>query len=426
MVAAASVFAAPDERRMSLRDALDLSREHAYDIQSAYHDSLAAEHGLRVAKTAWFPSVGVLASAFAFHPLDPLGVGSIQVGDEWQDVYVTDLRLTYPIFTGGRRTNDIRRQRENVRAAGSDLSALRLSAAYECRQAYIGLLIADRIVGATQASLERVEIIRQDVANLHAAGMADSVDILDTQLSVRQVRRLLEENRTRRRNASAYLASLLDLPTDADIVPTEPIPTPSLDASVRPAGRDAVSRRPELAAVDHRISAAHYRHSIVRANLLPVVNTMGGYALVKPDVGGLGGDWQDLWWVTLSLSWDLSLGGKEFSESSQALETVRSLEVQRSSLENSLILQMQIAWNNLEEAYNVFVLREEESAIAERRFRLAEEQREAGQITVNRSLELEAELTQTGQEFETARLRFFAAWNDYLYAIGSDALWGGF
>jgi outer membrane protein TolC len=429
LLAAPSTPAASDEIRLSLRDAIDLGRENAYEVQAAYHDSLAAEHGLSAAKRAWFPSAGVLANALAFYPIDPInpfGPGPVQLGSDWQNVYVTNLRLNYPIYTGGRRTNGIRRSRESARAAASDLSASRLSNVYECRQAYIGLLIADRIVDATEASLARIEIMRQDVANLHAAGMADSVDILDTQLSVRQVRRLLEESRTRRLNASAVLARLLGLSTDVVIMPTEAVPAPSLDSSARPPAREAVSRRAELAAMDHRISAATHERSMVRANLLPVINTMGGYAVVKPEVGSLGGDWQDLWWVGLSLSWDLNLGGKEFSESAQALEKVRMLEMQRRALESALALQAQVAWNNVEEAYNLFRLRDEEYAIATRRFELSEGQRQAGQITVNRALELEAELTQAGQEFETARLRFFAAWTDYLYAIGSDALWGGF
>jgi outer membrane protein TolC len=56
---------------------------------------------------------------------------------------------------------------------------------------------------------------------------------------------------------------------------------------------------------------------------------------------------------------------------------------------------------------------------------LAEDKQKAGQMTVNRLLELEAELTETEQQFEAARLKYFAAVTDYLYAVGSDAIWGG-
>lgn len=413
------------ELKLSLADALRLARENAFDVKAAYHDSLAAEYGLSVAKMAWFPTAGVTANALAFHPFDPLELGPIQIGADWHEVYVANLRLSMPLYTGGRRRNDIRIKKENVQAASFDLSASRLSNAYECRQAYIGLLIADRVVRATEKSLERIEIINEDVENLHSVGMADSIDILETQLSLRQVQRQLEETRTQRRNASAALARILGLAGDVTISPVESIPSPSLDEGPMP-GPEAVAMRPELAALEHRILAAGHQRSLVKGDLLPVITGMGGYAFVRPEVGDLGGDWQDIGWLGLTLSWDLNLGGQEWRAADQALENMRMLEMRRKDVEKGLTLQAQIAWNNMEEAYKLSQIRGEEFDLARQRFRLAEEKRKVGQMTANRFLELEAELTQTEQEFEAARLRFFAARTDYLNATGSNLIWEGF
>ena len=73
----------------------------------------------------------------------------------------------------------------------------------------------------------------------------------------------------------------------------------------------------------------------------------------------------------------------------------------------------------------MYEINRDEYSIAKRRFGLAEGMRNAGQMTVNRLIELEADLTETEQHFEAARLRYFAAVTDYMYAIGSDALWEG-
>jgi outer membrane protein TolC len=152
---------------------------------------------------------------------------------------------------------------------------------------------------------------------------------------------------------------------------------------------------------------------------------MGGYALVRPEVGAFGGDWQDMGWLGLTLSWDLSLGGGDFRAADQALERMRTLEMQRKDLETQLTLRAQIAWNDMEKTYKLSQIRGEEFDLATRRFRLAEEKRKVGQMTANRFLELEAELTETEQQFEVARLRFFAARTDYLYATGARELGGG-
>ena len=413
------------ERRISLTEALRLAEENATPVKAAVHDSLSAEHGLSAAKDAWFPTLGVTGNAFGFHPQDPLGIGPLALPADWSEVYATNLRLNYPIYTGGRRSNDIGRQKESLNAASSQISVERLTNAYESRRAYIGLLIAERMVEAARASLARVGLIRTHVGNLHAAGMADSLDILEAEISLRGANRFLEEARGDRQNASAALARLLALPGDETIVPTEPVPDPEPPSAEPPAPAD-IAGRPELAAASHRIESARYQKSIVSAGYLPVVNGMGGYALVKPDIGEREGEWQDIWWLGLTLSWDLNLGGQEFSQSKQASEAVRSLEMRRKDLEDALLLQARIAWNNVSEAYNVYAIRRDEYSLASRRFALAVDVQKAGRMTVNRLLELEADLTQTQQQFEAARLRYHAAVTDYLYAVGSGAIREGF
>lgn len=415
------------ERRISLKEALVLAQENAFEVKAAYHDSLAAEQGLRAAKSAWYPTLGVLGGAFALHPQDPIGTGPLQIDPDWNSIYMANFRLTYPIYTGGRRPNEIGRQRENLRAESADLASARLANAHETRQAYIGLLIADRMLGAAEASYRRVSVICTHVQNLFAAGVADSIDVLETEISLRAARRMVEEMHTRERNASARLASILAVPVDQTIVPTEAVPEPappSSKASGAAAAPD-VSGRPELLALDHRISAAQYQRAIVKSGLLPAVSGLGGYALVRPDLGIGEAQWQDIWWVGLNLSWDINLGGQERAQSGQALEAIRSLEMTRLDARDSLALQATIARNNIEEAYAIYGLSREELGIAERRFALAEDKQKAGGMTVNALLELEAELAQTEQQFEAARLKYFAAVTDYLYAVGSDALWEG-
>jgi outer membrane protein TolC len=412
---------AQSEAKISLAEALRLAEENAFQVKAAAHDSVSAQHGLRAAKDAWFPTFGVTGNAFGFHPQDPLGIGPLALPADWSEIYATNLRLNYPIYTGGRRSNDIGRQKETLGAASSQLSAERLANAYECRRTYIGLLIADRVAESANASLARVELIRAHVGNLHAAGMADSLDVLEAEISLSGAKRLVEEARGERQNASDALARLLGLPGGGVIAPTEFIPDPQPLTTEPPVVFD-IAGRPELSAASHEIESARYRKSMVSAGYLPVVNGMGGYALVKPNIGERESAWQDIWWLGLTLSWDLNLGGQEFSQSKQAAETVLSLEMRRKDLESALLLHARVAWNRIGETYNVYAIRREEYSLASRRFTLAVDVQKAGRMTVNRLLELEADLTQTQQQFEAARLQYHAAVTDYLYAVGSGAI----
>jgi outer membrane protein TolC len=429
VLAAAGARAAPagtdEELRVTLNEALALALDHAFHVKAAQHDSLAAEQGLRAARSAWWPNVSVTGNAIGLRPEDALSLGLFEIAPEWHSIYVANLSLRYPIFVGGRRISEIRRTRETLGAADAGVDAARLLSAYQCRQAYVGLLLAERMVRAAEASLERVEIIRRDVDNLFASGMADSVDVLETELSIRRMRRLLEDSRNERRNASATLARRLGVAADRTIVPTEPVPTPDPESDTRLAGPEPPVDRPELTALAHQIEAARYQYDGVKADYWPAVNGLGGLSVVRPDLGQPGVDWRDIWFVGLSLSWQLNIGGTQFAQSAAALEQMKSLEMTRKDLEDSLSLQSRIAWNNIQKAYAVYEISRDEFQIARRQFGLAKDTAEHGRLSVNRLLELEAELTQTEQEFETARLRYFAAVTEYLYAIGSEALWEG-
>jgi len=85
-------------------------------------------------------------------------------------------------------------------------------------------------------------------------------------------------------------------------------------------------------------------------------------------------------------------------------------------------LQARIARNNIDEAFQLYRLSREEYDIAGHRYRLASEKAKAGAMTVNRLVELEADLTTAAEELEAARLRYYLAVTEYLYALGSDRL----
>jgi outer membrane protein TolC len=421
LAASLAPSAAADEP-LSLGDALSLAGTNALRVRAAQHDSLAAERGLRAAKAEWFPTVSVNANAIGLRPEETLEFGFLQIPADWHSIYVTNFSLRYPLFTGGRRVNTIRRSREDVRAATSQLDAERLRTAYDCRSAYLRLLVADRLVAAAEASVRRVELIGKDVNNRFAEGMADSVDLFETELSLRKAKRHLQTARNDRRNASATLARIVGTPMGERIVPTESLPEPTgfPQAGIPEADTTA---RPELSVLDRQVEALRHERSVVKGSYLPVINGMGGYAVVRPDLGQPGVDWRSIGWVGVTFSWALNIGGQEFTRSAEVLERIRSLEMERRDTARAFMLQARIARNNIDEAFHLYELSREEYRIAADRYRLAAVKARAGALTVNRLVELESELAETEQQFEAARLRYYLAVTEYLYAIGSDSLW---
>jgi outer membrane protein TolC len=100
--------------------------------------------------------------------------------------------------------------------------------------------------------------------------------------------------------------------------------------------------------------------------------------------------------------------------------------MQREELDESLRLLVATSANEGRLAYRSLKRAQEEFQVSRRKYRLAFQKRQAGALTVNRLLEVEAELTAAEQLYQAARVGYYLAINEYLYAIGSEDIYGGF
>ncbi|MGB2769565.1 MAG: TolC family protein [Candidatus Zixiibacteriota bacterium] len=417
--------AAPAEREISLSEAIDLSLTHSSRVRSAEHDSSASMHDYRAAKSLRFPTFSLKAASFYIDELQSIDIPprSIEIGAK--ENYQLDLQLSLPLFTGGKISSQIGARKEEALVRGHILQAQRLSNAYLTRKAYLELMMADLMVKSAEASLQRIQIIKGDAHNLHAGGMADSVDLLDAELAFQKAAQMLEERETARRNASAYLAQLIGFGSDEAFLLSESVPLPSLPDSENQAPTLQRINRPELRAFDHRIQAAEYLVGSANASHFPNVSGYAGYSVGKPNRDFYGKTWNDNFTVGMSLNWEFDLGGQTIRSAQAAKEMVFSTQEDKKDLEESLLLQVKVGLANLKCAYRAFAISQEEYDISKRKFRLAKEKQKAGYMSVNRLLELEAELTATEQLYQASEINYYIKQTEYLYTLGSPGIYGG-
>jgi len=125
------------------------------------------------------------------------------------------------------------------------------------------------------------------------------------------------------------------------------------------------------------------------------------------------------------LKLEFNLGGKTSRLVASARKATESARMARGKLLDDLLSQGTTALNNLSLAYKVTQTAAREYDISQRKFNLAGQRRKAGQLSVNRLLELEADLTALEQQYHAATIRYYLAETDYLYAIGSSRIYGG-
>jgi outer membrane protein TolC len=201
------------------------------------------------------------------------------------------------------------------------------------------------------------------------------------------------------------------------------VPLPGEPHYARPTTPDIT--RPELVRLDHVVAAAENAAALSSAAYFPTLSAFGGYSVGMPNKDMFGKTWNDYFSAGLSLNWDFNFGGKTSRSVAMARQAASSARMTRAKLQDDLLLQSTVAHNNLTLAYNNCRTAADEFDIAQRKFNLARQKQQAGNLSLNRLLEQEADLTATEQQYRAAVVRYYLAETEYLYAIGSIRLYGG-
>lgn len=414
------------EVRLSLAETIRLAQEHSYEVKISVHDSASAMYDYNSARSLRYPTLSLNAASFYVDDLQSVQFGFKKMELGSHENYQADLKLQIPLFTGGKISHQIGIQQENMQFRTLNLESERLNAAYQSRKAYLSLLLSQSLVGSAGASLERIGIIATDVRNLHAAGLADSVDILDADLAYQKALRLMAEKETTRRNASLSLIRQIGLPPDEEIVPTDTAPLPPLPDTAEKTADSSQINRPELRALDSHIRKANLLISLSKANYFPNLSGYAGYSAGKPNKDLFNKTWNDYFNIGLALNWEFNLGGKTHNSTLSARQSAFSARMAKSRLTEALTLQAGITQENLRYAHRACTIAEKELEIITHEFRLAKEKQQAGKLSVNRLLEMEADLTSAEQMYRAAIINYFISETEYLYAIGAPKIYGGF
>jgi outer membrane protein len=414
------------QTKLTLTDAIRMSQEHSSSVKSSYYDSLGGMYDYGAARAQRYPTLSANASAFYINNLqhESTPFFNLQIGTH--DNYQIDTRLTLPLYTGGKISNQIKIQREIAGARGFNLTAERQKNAYLTRKAYLGLMAAQAIAASSEASIDRIRLINNDVQNLYRSGMADSVDILDAELNLEKALASRQEKETAVANARANLARLIGFSSTEDVEIAGTLPIPDSDAYRDEKPGPETNERAEIQALEKRAKAANYTINLNKAYYLPTLSGYGGYSTGKPNRNALGDKWNDYWVAGLSFNWEFNLGGRTIYNVNSAYETASATRMAKNDLEENLILMANVALENLKLALINYTIAAREYEIAQQQYRHGLNQQQAGRLSVNRLLELEADLSSMEQLYRVSATNYFLSETEYLYAIGSSKLFGGF
>jgi len=214
-----------------------------------------------------------------------------------------------------------------------------------------------------------------------------------------------------------------DYSGDATLVLNSSVPHPQPVPALADSLSDIVMR-PEIEVLAGRLQMTRAVVRGKQAEYLPSVSAYAGYTYGKPNQDMFNNTWNDYLNAGVRLSWSFNFGRQASHAVQEAMAGVSKSSMELADLKKSLILNARIAFIAYERSYASFEEADRELYYSTKKYTIAQQRYDKGHLTLNRLLEEEAELTSIEKQVEAARIGYYLAQNDYLYAIGSEDIYG--
>lgn len=410
-IAAIGMAAAqPSPLRLTLDEALAKATEASHRLGEARARQQAADATVEVRRRSGDPTLTASAGYTRTNHIDEFGIpqpnGATRViYPDIPDNYRSRLELVWPVYTAGRTDALERAAQAEVAATGKELDAARLDLRLEVSRAYWALVTARETVKVLEQSLATADQSLSDVRARVEAGFLPPNDVSRSEAQRARSELMLVEARGRVENVTVDLARLIGLDAPAPIEPAdalEGVPASSTDAPALVT--EALSQRPELAAITARATGIEARLDAIAATRKPTVAFASGYDVARPNprIFPRQEKWEDSFDITLNVSWQLWDSGRAKADRAEAVANQAALTERRRDVETQIAADVRKSSLDLATSRAALVPARLAVTAAQETRRVVNDRFEAGVAT---TLDvLDAQLAQMQAELERTRV----------------------
>lgn len=406
---------------------LQESIQHALDnhglLQRAEAEALEARAGEQQAQSAWWPSLTTEASYVRLDDRIPPIEGQVPGADETFEIapiefnqFRSEIRLEQMLFTGLRRTRQIRAASARAEAADAAVAEQRAAVALEVREAYWTLAREHSRVEAAEQSLRHVQAHLQNVQAQFEAGAALEHQVLASRTRVAEAQLDRVEATNAVRMARTTLNQLIGeaLHTEIELV-TDPETAAQIDPTV-----DGIDDHPQLRAFQQQVTALEAEAGIARREWLPNVALTGRYLFARPNPNFFfeRDQFRGNWEAGMTMRWTVWDGGRRSAVTDGARARLRATEAQLDHTRREI--KRRIEREALAAAGARTAVEAANRALrqAEASFEMTQEQFEEGAVLSSDVLEAETALLRARQRTTEALTGYARATAALLYARG--------
>ncbi len=287
---------ASPSREVTLDDVIDIALAKSPDLTAAEREAEAAAKGHEAARGRYWPFAEIfgdwqysgpdeanksrLLSNIARMPqLAPTARGNRQFDNS---VYAAGLRVTYPLYVGGRIIADVEANRLLTLLAREQMVQTADELIFNLSGTFYNALRLKENVKATEASVNALEEAQKNMRNRVEGGRAARVDLLKINTRLAAVRQELTRVRNEVELAHTVLKTLMGLDVTEPLSVKGTLGSEGITLDLAQDLREAEARRPALQTSRRAVEVQEQRLRIAKGAQLPSI-------VLRSQYGGGGG-----------------------------------------------------------------------------------------------------------------------------------------
>ena len=340
---------------LTIQEGVRLALAQHEDLRMAHAAVSQSQQGVREERADILPQL-TASGSYTRNWLLPTAVfnnQTLKIGSD--NGAAGTLRLTQPLYTGGRSSGRIGSAREQVAAAREALRAAEQETRARVEAAFYEYLLARELAGVSDLRLRLARSAQGDAEALRRAGRVPEYDVIRARVQVATSQADSIGAANQLELSEVRLKDAMGLQLDARI---------RVDAAFREASElsarelpvlveQSLASRPEYRQLLAQLAAARRRIAVERAGSRPTVDLVASGQMQfqndQLDKVSAGEEWRRSWATGLALQVPLFDGRRTDARVAQASLEIRRLEARRAQLERAIELEVRSAWLDLAE-----------------------------------------------------------------------------
>jgi outer membrane protein len=328
---------------LDLERCIAIALERHPSLQAAAGTVKAGESKVGQARSPQYPQIN---GSVSYSRTDPMSPSSGKTGTaEASDSYASSISLSQSLYDFGRTSTQVKIQEFNLNSSRSDLDNTRTQVTFAVKQAYWGLLQAER---NRTVSREVVEQLSQHLDRAKAffeVGIKPKFDVTKAEVDLSNAKFNLQKAENALRLAFVALNTAMGIPEAPDYRVADQLSLDALNIDLDQMLLRAYERRPDLKAILLKKQSLEQSIELARKGYYPSLTGTASYGW-----GGGSFPLDQGWSFGAQLNVPLFSGYSTKQQIAEAQANLEVLTANEASLRQGIYQNVKQAWINLQEA----------------------------------------------------------------------------